>query len=454
MRYTTTILLSFITLFSVAQKQRGIVIENNSENTFNLNKAYCLIIANNQYEDPNIVDLDGPVKDAEKLYKVLTSNYQFDSTNVTSIYNGTRKQILNSLKELSVRLPEEADLLIFFAGHGKYDEILKEGYWLPRDATLDFDGSWISNSQIITYLSAFKGRHLLMISDACFSGGILKTRSTSNESNGIERLYADRSRKGMTSGNLKTVPDESVFISNLLIALEKNNDKYISADQLFYKIRPIILENKKFNTEPLFGQLIANQDEGGEFVFMKKEHPSLLISSTAFVDSNKKFRSDSNINIVFVPLKKLSNDDTTYNKRGFGSALMDMCHTDLENQTNWTNQKNWTTYNFCDKFLEREQDSMFIKSLGEKIESYNGYCNNRESNFNAALAFLNKLDIDYAISGNYYIENGNLSITLKVYDCQSKKIIYSVVAEDEVRTFLTTKDKVVSALITIIKNSR
>ena len=445
MRYTTTILLSFITLFSVAQKQRGVVlIENNSENTFNLNKAYCLIIANNQYEDSNIVDLDGPIEDAKKLNKVLTSNYQFDSTNVTSIYNGTRKQILNSLKELSVRLPEEADLLIFFAGHGKYDEILKEGYWLPSDATLDFDGSWISNSQIITYLSAFKGRHLLMLSDACFSGGILKTRSTSNESNGIERLYADRSRKGMTSGNLKTVPDESIFISNLLIALEKNNDKYITADQLFYKIRPIILADKKFNTEPLFGQLIANQDEGGEFVFMKKEHPSQLISLNTSFESNKKIRSDSTIKIVFAPLKEFSNDDSI---SGIGSSLMNILIADI----GMTNQ-NWLIFDYCNSSLEENPE--FIKLLGEKIENYKGYCNNRESDFKAALTFLNKLDIDYAISGNYYLENGNLSITLKMYDCQSKKIIYSVVAEDEVEKFWIIKDKVVSDFNTIINNSR
>jgi len=454
MRFTITILLSFITQFSVAQKQRGVVIVNNSEKTFNLNKAYCLIIANNQYEDPNIVDLDGPVEDAKKLNKVLTSNYQFDSTNVTSIFNGTRKQILNSLKELSVKLPEEADLLIFYAGHGKYDEILKEGYWLPSDATLDFDGSWISNSQIITYLSAFKGRHLLMLSDACFSGGILKTRSTSNESNGIERLYADRSRKGMTSGNLKTVPDESIFISNLLIALEKNNDKYITADQLFYKIRPIILADKKFNTEPLFGQLIANQDEGGEFVFMKKENSSVLQSSAVLVNSNNFTRGDTIINIVFAPLKEFNIDDSTsfridgvnqmVSLKGIGKSLMNMYIGDLIDQTNWK------IYDYCNFEPSKE----FIEDLGEKIDYYKGYCYNRETDFNAALTFLNKLDIDFVISGNCYLDNGNISITLKMYDCQSKKIIYSVVAEDEVGNFWTIKEKVVSDFITIINNSR
>ena len=188
MKLIKTILFSLTILSSAAQKERGIILERNSEKTFNINKAYCLIIANNQYDDPKIADLDGPIGDGKKLIKVLTSKYQFDSTNVTTVFNGTRKQILNSLKELSVGLTEETDLLIFFAGHGKYDDILEEGYWLPSDAELDFDGSWINNSQIITYLSAFKGRHLLLLSDACFSGGILKTRSTSNESNGIEKL--------------------------------------------------------------------------------------------------------------------------------------------------------------------------------------------------------------------------------------------------------------------------
>ena len=55
MKLIKTILFSLTILSSAAQKERGIILERNSEKTFNINKAYCLIIANNQYDDPKIL---------------------------------------------------------------------------------------------------------------------------------------------------------------------------------------------------------------------------------------------------------------------------------------------------------------------------------------------------------------------------------------------------------------
>ena len=41
-------------------------------------KYYALIIGIDNYEDPSLMDLDNPVRDAENLYNVLISDYYFD----------------------------------------------------------------------------------------------------------------------------------------------------------------------------------------------------------------------------------------------------------------------------------------------------------------------------------------------------------------------------------------
>ncbi len=64
-------------------------------------------------------------------------------------------------------------MLIFYAGHGHRGEEMNQGYWLPRDAKGDNNSNWLSNSDLTDQLKVIDSKHTLVISDACFSGGIL-----------------------------------------------------------------------------------------------------------------------------------------------------------------------------------------------------------------------------------------------------------------------------------------
>ena len=46
---------------------------------------YALIIGNNEYQDQNITSLNQPVKDANKLNKVLTTHYNFEKENTAQL---------------------------------------------------------------------------------------------------------------------------------------------------------------------------------------------------------------------------------------------------------------------------------------------------------------------------------------------------------------------------------
>ena len=126
--------------------------------------------------------------------------------------NPTRSEIFNTLRNIRLTNTVNDNLLVFYAGHGYWDKEMKTGYWLPRDAKPNDPTNWISNNDLTAYLNAIKSKHILLIADACFSGAIFRARSAFNTLAAMEKLYKMPSRKAMTSGTLKEVPDNSVFL--------------------------------------------------------------------------------------------------------------------------------------------------------------------------------------------------------------------------------------------------
>jgi hypothetical protein len=234
---------------------------------------YALVIGIASYKNTSssFNDLDRPVKDARQLTKTLVDNYNFERDKITLLENPTRAEILDAIDELATKVTQKDNLLLFYAGHGYWDENLKVGYWLPADATLSKKSSWISNSSIKDYVSGINSKHTLLITDACFSGSIFKTRSGGENlsSYGVAKLYGLPSRKAMTSGNLKAVPDQSKFFEYLNKRLIENNDKYLLARDLFGSLYTAVLNNT--STVPLYGVIQDSGDEGGEFIFIRKE---------------------------------------------------------------------------------------------------------------------------------------------------------------------------------------
>jgi hypothetical protein len=49
----------------------------------------------------------------------------------------------------------------------------------------------------------------------------------------------------MTSGILSEVPDKSVFIEFFTKRLIENEEKYITAEQLFYSFKPAVINNSE-----------------------------------------------------------------------------------------------------------------------------------------------------------------------------------------------------------------
>jgi hypothetical protein len=232
-------------------------------------KYYALIMGVNEYDDQYITDLDSPLKDAERVYNVLTHFYTFDKENVSYLKNPTRAAIISEMDRLERNITENDNLFIFFAGHGYWDERSDKGYWLPSDASRSNTVNWIRNTSISEYMASIKSRHTLLVADACFSGGIFKTRRAfSMPDMAVKRLYDLPSRKAMTSGTLQEVPDKSVFVEYFVKRLEENLKKYLPSEQLFFSFKPAVLNNS--DNVPQFGIIKNAGDEGGDFIFIRR----------------------------------------------------------------------------------------------------------------------------------------------------------------------------------------
>ncbi len=234
-------------------------------------KFYALLIGCSDYTDPSIADLGGlPVTDAENLAKCLKANYTFDDANVQVLKSPTRRELVIALDDMSKKVTPEDNVLIFYAGHGHYEDDNDIGYWLPKDAEVGNSANWLYNDQLVAAMRKIKSLHTLLISDACFSGSIFKNRSISlvGATDVIKKKYQLPSRKAITSGTLKTVPNKSVFIKYLLDRLEKNKDKYYSSATLFQAIETPVGNNS--SSLPQFGVIANVGDEGGDFIFIKK----------------------------------------------------------------------------------------------------------------------------------------------------------------------------------------
>ena len=142
-----------------------------------------------------------------------------------------------------------------------------------------------------------KARHVLLISDSCYSGtlfGRARTLPSVITDRYYLGLYNEKSRWGMTSGNKTPVSDDgagghSVFAYQLLKELENNEKPYLSTQELYTRIAPIVGNNSE--QTPLCSPIRNTGDRGGEFIFVassgaRVERPDPSRGTTLSVSAN------------------------------------------------------------------------------------------------------------------------------------------------------------------------
>ena len=166
-----------------------------------------------------------------RLPACCSSKYGFE---VTTLLNrdATRDKILGAITHFRKSLAENDSFLIYYAGHGSYDRTTDKGYWLPVDADSDplITSRDISADDLITEVRGLAARHVIIISDSCFSGDLSRDAGDISPSDGnqayIHRMQRAPSRTLMASGSDEPVSDSgsqghSVFAALLFQACNR-----------------------------------------------------------------------------------------------------------------------------------------------------------------------------------------------------------------------------------------
>lgn len=140
---------------------------------------FALVIGNEDYSSyqtglDSEVNVDYAIHDAKifKLYLEKTMGIPFD--NITYLENATGSQMKQALSKLSklIEISQgNAEIFVYYSGHGLPDEKTKESYIMPVDVSgynLEYA---IKLEEMYAQLTKFPSKRITVFLDACFSGG-------------------------------------------------------------------------------------------------------------------------------------------------------------------------------------------------------------------------------------------------------------------------------------------
>ena len=252
-------------------------------------RRYALIIANQTYaRETGFEPLRTPFADADALAAVLAERYGFrlEATLPTGqtvplvIKDATRRDIETVLYQIGLVAGEKDTVLIYFAGHGIYEEKTTIAFWVPTDAVAGVPISYLSASSIVEAVQRMQAGNIAVISDSCFSGALMRGGGTPTpEVGAAERMQAmlrlaqRRTRILISSGNNEPVEDQggqghSVFARALLTGLERMEHEVFSARELFDGyVLPMVVG--RADQEPQYRPIERAGHEGGDIVFVR-----------------------------------------------------------------------------------------------------------------------------------------------------------------------------------------
>jgi Caspase domain len=252
-------------------QNKGIGFPENSLEEFKGGTNHLFAIGINAYE--HFMPLSNARKDIEDISKVLVENYYFETQNIRLLCDeeATKDNIIDELDDLRKKVKSDDRLLIYYSGHGFTDE--DRGFWIPVNAKRDKVSSYLANAEVRDIIQSIKARHILLISDSCFSASLL-VRDASRDINGAFTEWERNPSRWVFISGKGVVSDgkagtNSPFAASILNQLRQNDDDALNivrlADRVTQEVR--FDYEQQADISPLY----QVGHKGGQFVFLKRQ---------------------------------------------------------------------------------------------------------------------------------------------------------------------------------------
>ncbi|WP_449235471.1 two-partner secretion domain-containing protein [Azospirillum doebereinerae] len=235
-------------------------------------KKIALMIAVDSYRSSAIPTLATPAADIALVGRTLNERLGYETR---VLRNPTKAQIGDALRKLGREVGEQDQVMVYYAGHGYELSETGAGYWLPADADTDSAKNWVSNNDIGRFLSRMPAKHVMVVSDSCYSGAFTKEQKIDAAGIGSgEELRQRRSVMALSSGGDEPVADGEVnspfaaALVNRVRALPKDSGGF----GLYQQVREDV--SRSAPQTPQYGVIkAAGYDEGGDFLLGVQKPP-------------------------------------------------------------------------------------------------------------------------------------------------------------------------------------
>jgi uncharacterized caspase-like protein len=264
----------FVSVICLSPAARGVQEAHGVGAQPDTGRYFALVIGNNAYQ--HVPRLKTAEDDAREIDALLREHYGFQTK---LLLNGTRQQIISAINSYRRELAADANLLIYYAGHGVNDKEIDKAYWLPVDARLDDNSNWISADDITSNIRGIPAKHVLIVSDSCYSGTLTRgleasLPAPSERQRYLQKMWAGKSRTLMASGGNEPVADgggggkHSVFANALLRGLKGMEREQFTASELFSDYVAESVAGRA-NQTPEYNPLRNSGHESGDFIFTR-----------------------------------------------------------------------------------------------------------------------------------------------------------------------------------------
>ncbi|MFZ4428511.1 MAG: caspase family protein, partial [Saprospiraceae bacterium] len=249
---------------------------------FRPGKDYALFFAVSDYSNagPYFGNLRNPIKDAKDIEKELKDIYGFETMVYENPTRETIEKVMEQWQEKAKQLPPDAQLFIFFSGHGTFKELNKKGYFVPflKPGTKPDFSAYLDLTDIGNMVSGIPCNHTLLAIDACYSGTLdveIAFRGeqfkrpgaggTAERDGIVMQQLRNPSRLLLTSGGKERTPDGTINSPFSTAILRGLRNAYTTGDGLL-TYADLLAQMDRVSPKPHIGELPGHQSGGFVFV--------------------------------------------------------------------------------------------------------------------------------------------------------------------------------------------